>query len=161
MIKNGIYTIKEEFYQIFKDTALTHNKGESRPFFYCIEDAEIKDLYWFVPMTSKVEKLSNILEEKFNNNEDKCDLFVINHHAKKSSAFLTMDCFPIIKKFIEKKYEINKEHYIIKDKKLIEKILKKTKKIIALKNKGIKVTSKSIDIVLMKARLLGMLQEEI
>lgn len=161
MIKNGVYTIKDEFYEIFTDDALTHNKGASRPFFYCIEDELIKDLYWFVPMTSKVEKLKIILAEKFNNDEDKCDFFVINSYGNKPSAFLTIDVFPIIKKFVERKYEIKSEHYIVKNKKIIAQINKKAKKIIGLKNKGIKLTPKSIDIIKIKRELEIILASEV
>lgn len=159
MVLNGVYKIKDEFYDLFDDEALTHNKGENRPFFYCIEDENVQELYWLIPMTSQVDKLKATLREKYNDDPEKCDLFIINHHSKKPSAFLTVDIFPIIKKFIHSEYTMYGQHYVIKDKKLITQINKKARKVLALKNKGVKLTPKSIDILKIKDELVKLLNE--
>lgn len=162
MVENGVYKIKDEFFDKFNDPKLSYNKGGRRPFFYCIKDVENEDIYWVVPMTSQVVKLKNILIRKFNNDPEKCDTFFINPFEKES-AFLIVDAFPITKKYIEEKYihSATKQHYIIKNKTIIKNVKEKLKKIIGLKNKGIKLIPETADIIHIKKVLIEELKNEI
>ena len=66
-VENGkFYFIKDEFFDIFKDYKLMQNKenGNKRPCYFCFNDPENKEIIWFVPISSKVDKYKVIYENK-------------------------------------------------------------------------------------------------
>lgn len=66
-VENGkFYFIKDEFFDIFKGYKLMVNKenGNKRPCYFCFNDLENKEIIWFVPISSKVEKYKSIYEDK-------------------------------------------------------------------------------------------------
>ena len=69
-VENGkFYFIKDEFFDIFKDYKLMQNKenGNKRPCYFCFNDPENKEIIWFVPISSKVDKYKVIYENKKKN----------------------------------------------------------------------------------------------
>lgn len=57
VIVGHFYFLKDEYYDKFSNEKLLINKGKNnkRPCFFAFED-EITGLYWFVPLSSQVEK---------------------------------------------------------------------------------------------------------
>ena len=63
-IEDGkFYFIKQEFFEIFNEYNLMQNKenGNKRPCYFCFRDDIDKDIIWFVPISSKVEKYKFLL----------------------------------------------------------------------------------------------------
>ena len=60
------YFIKDEFFEEIKDKELMVNKenGHMRPCYYCFKDSRNNSLYWFIPVSSKVEKYKAIYDKK-------------------------------------------------------------------------------------------------
>ena len=66
-VENGkFYFIKDEFFDIFKDYKIMQNKenGNKRPCYFCFNDSENKEIIWFVPISSKIDKYKTIFENK-------------------------------------------------------------------------------------------------
>ena len=63
-IKTGyIYYIKDAFFEKINDKGLmiNHENGRARPTYFTIKD---KDILWFIPLSSKVEKYQVIIDKK-------------------------------------------------------------------------------------------------
>ena len=58
-----IYHIKDEFFNIMDDKNLmmNHERGRKRPTYFAIKD---KDILWFIPLSSKVDKYKRIIDKK-------------------------------------------------------------------------------------------------
>ena len=58
-----LYHIKDEFFDIVNDDNLmsNHERGKKRPTYFTIKD---KDILWFIPLSSKVEKYTKIVNNK-------------------------------------------------------------------------------------------------
>ena len=62
-IKEGyFYFIKDEFFDEVNDMELMKNKesGSKRPCYYCFKITEFPEFFWFVPVSTKVEKYKRI-----------------------------------------------------------------------------------------------------
>ena len=63
-VKTGyLYHIKNEFFDVVNDDRLmsNHERGKKRPTYFTIKD---KDILWFIPLSSKVEKYQKIINKK-------------------------------------------------------------------------------------------------
>jgi len=63
-VKTGyLYHIKDEYFDLVNDEKLmqNHEKGKKRPTYFTIKE---KDILWFIPVSSKIEKYSKIIEKK-------------------------------------------------------------------------------------------------
>ena len=56
MVEHGFYIVKEKFFVDMCDSYLKGNKSENRPHYYCFKDDK-EELYWLIPLSSKIEKL--------------------------------------------------------------------------------------------------------
>lgn len=66
-IKKGyFYFIKDYYYEKVQDKELMQNKenGIKRPCFYCFKDSKVDELFWFIPISSKVRKYEEIYNNK-------------------------------------------------------------------------------------------------
>lgn len=71
MIVNGFYFIKDEFFDIMKDPYLKDNKNSTRPFYYCFKE-ENTEIFWMIPLSSRVDKYKAIVEKRKQQNK-RCD----------------------------------------------------------------------------------------
>ena len=63
-VKQGYsYHIKDRFFSDVSDSSLMSNKenGNYRPNYYAIEDSKNKDIFWMIPISSKVENIKRLL----------------------------------------------------------------------------------------------------
>lgn len=68
-IKEGyVYHIKSDYFQVVHDEKLmkNHEGNSNRANYFCIKK-ENNEIMWFIPMSSKVEKYSKIVENKIKN----------------------------------------------------------------------------------------------
>ena len=155
LIKNGVYILKEEFFEKYEDKYLSLNRGKGRPFYYVFSDKKFPGIYWVVPLTSKLDKVKKTIE-KFGGNEQDCPYYVINHGIK-NSAFNIGNTFPTLEKYIEREY-INKftgSHLVIKNTSVISEIERKASKLIR-KHLQIEIEN-TVNI----KKLLSLLQDEL
>lgn len=64
-----LYHIKDEFFNVINDSNLmvNHEGKKKRPTYFTIKD---KDILWFIPLSSKVEKYTKIIDKKIKNMVD-------------------------------------------------------------------------------------------
>ena len=149
IIEDGkFYFIKDEFFHVFKDYGLMVNKenGNKRPCYFCFNDLENKEIIWFVPISSKVEKYKSIYEDK-KKVRKKVYNFVFGKVLGKEKAFLIQNIFPTIEEYIESKYQ-NKMQDVEITETLKQEIIETSMNVIKLAQKGINISF--YDIIEMK-----------
>ncbi len=133
-IKTGyIYHIKDEFFDRINDKGLmiNHENGKTRPTYFTIKD---KDILWFIPLSSKIDKYQPIIDKKFKK-YGSCKTIMIREITDKKVAILLQNAFPTLEKYIDHPHIVN--GYPLKAIDSIkEEILSNFKYLISLKNKG-------------------------
>jgi carotenoid cleavage dioxygenase-like enzyme len=126
MTSFGLYVLTEEYMEKHYIAKYPQDKetGE-RPFFFAINE-ESSNLYWVIPISSKVKKYKPVIE-KFPNSGVIHELY-----GGKESVILTQNIVPAKIEHFEREFTVNTIHYILKDEKIKHEILTKAKTIIAL-----------------------------
>lgn len=99
-IKTGyLYHIKDEYFDVVNDESLmqNHEKGKKRPTYFTIKD---KDILWFIPISSKVEKYQRIINKKIEK-YGFCNTIIIRKIADEDAAILLQNAFPTLEKYID------------------------------------------------------------
>lgn len=147
------YFIKQEFFDIFNDYNLMQNKenGNKRPCYFCFRDEKDKQIIWFVPVSSKVDKYKKIYENK-RKKLKRVYNFVFGKLLGKEKVFLIQNMFPTTENFIEGKYVSKNEDVRISES-LKKEILSNARNAIILANNGTNIIY--YDINKMKSLLLN------
>lgn len=134
------YHIKDEFFDLVGDKYLMSNKeqGNYRPHYYAIQDKKNPELYWMIPISSQADKYKGIIEKK-KKRYGKCNTIVIGLFAGKENAFLIQNAFPVIEKYIDHIHTIQEQPVTI-HKKLDKLLAKNLNEVLAMHNRGIKLT---------------------
>lgn len=152
MKKRGFYIVKDKFFEDMADPYLKGNKSESRPHYYCFEDA-CEGVYWVIPMSSRVNKYRHIME-KVKRAGKPCDfLYIAKLDNGRENAFLIQDMFPITDEYIEREYLFAGNHLMLTSEHAAEGIERKARKVMGLLKRGIKFTPTQPDVVRILARL--------
>lgn len=130
------YFIKDEFFDKINEKLLCLNKREKskRPCYYCFKDTKDEYIFWFVPISSKIEKYKKIYIEK-EQKYGKVDNIVFGYVEGEERAFLIQNMFPILEKYIIEKY-IKQKRDVIVNKELKIELKRKANKILRLVEKG-------------------------
>ena len=99
-IKTGyLYHIKDEYFSVANDESLmqNHEKGKKRPTYFTIKD---KDILWFIPVSSKVEKYQKIIDKKIEK-YGFCNTIIIRKIADEDAVILLQNAFPTLEKYID------------------------------------------------------------
>lgn len=99
-IKTGyLYHIKDEYFDVVDDDSLmqNHEKGKKRPTYFTIKD---KDILWFIPISSKVDKYKRIIDKKIER-YGFCNTIIIRKIADEDAAILLQNEFPTLEKYID------------------------------------------------------------
>ena len=141
-----VYHMKLEFYSKFNDPYLTNPKT-TRPFYCCIQDTKIPKIYWMIPMSTRIQKAQEMINKISNGVMCHCHLVEIaTNIGSKPSAFMILDAFPVIEKYVDKNYKIGQHPFVILDHSLVLELKRKLKKVINIKKSRGRLNSKSIDI---------------
>ena len=150
---NGFYIIKESFFADINEPFLKGNKQENRPHYYCFKDHNTV-LYWMIPLSSKVEKYQQIIEQKRIENKP-CDiLHIMMTDNGKKNVFLIADMFPITEAYIEREYMIAGKHLRVTSEHEIRTIKRKARKILSMLKRGIKFMPTQPDVLRIQKLLL-------
>ena len=99
-IKTGyLYHIKDEYFDVVDDVNLmtNHERGKKRPTYFTIKD---KDILWFIPISSKVDKYKKIIDKKIER-YGFCNTIIIRKIADADAAILLQNEFPTLEKYID------------------------------------------------------------
>ena len=142
-VKTGyLYHIKDSFFDIVNDDNLmtNHERGKKRPTYFTIKD---KDILWFIPISSKVDKYKKIIDSKIKK-YGFCNTILIDKFLEREHAILLQNAFSTLEKYIDHVHVFNGipakvAEYIQK------KILNSFKEMMNLKKKGINLFFPDID----------------
>ena len=137
-----IYHIKDDFFDKINDKGLmiNHENGKARPTYFTIKD---KDILWFIPLSSKIDKYQPIIDEKIKKYGN-CKSIMISEIANKKSVILLQNAFPTLEKYIDHPHTINGVHVKVADN-LKDEILENFNSLLALKKQGINLFFPDID----------------
>ena len=99
------YFIKDTYYEKFNDCNLCGNKGDAkkRPCYYCYKD---NDLYWMIPVSSRIEKYKEIYKQKIKKYGNKYYGIRFGFINGQERAFLLQNICPVTEKYIDNIYRI-------------------------------------------------------
>ena len=99
-VKTGyLYHIKDEYFEIANDNNLmqNHERGKKRPTYFTIKD---KEVLWFIPISSKVDKYQKIIDKKIEK-FGFCNTIIIRKIGEENAAILLQNAFPTLEKYID------------------------------------------------------------
>ena len=142
-VKEGyLYHIKDEFFSVVNDNSLmtNHERGMKRPTYFVIKD---KEILWFIPLSSKVDKYKRIIANKIKR-YGYCDTILIRNVIGREHAILLQNAFPTLEKYIDhahiyRNIPVQVHGYLSKE------ITSKFKKMLRMKEKGINLFFCDID----------------
>lgn len=137
-----LYHIKDEFFDIINDESLmsNHERGKKRPTYFTIKD---KDILWFIPLSSKVEKYRKIVDKKIQK-FGFCNTILIETILEKESVILIQNAFPTLEKYIDHVHKVNGAPAKVPTN-LKNKILNNFKDMLKMKERGINLFFTDID----------------
>lgn len=147
---NGVYIIKDEFFDLMDDPYLKRNQHGTKSHYYCYK--EENGIYWMIPLSSNVDKYEKVMKKRIEQGKYNDGLYIAKlvHGVKR--AFLIQEIFPITKNFIESEYCWLNEHIMVTDERDMEEIGKKAKRILELIKLKITIipTQPNIELILSK-----------
>jgi len=132
-VKTGyLYHLKDDFFTKINDNSLmsNHGKGKMRPTYFTIKD---KDILWFIPLSSKVDKYQQIVNKKVAK-YGSCNTILIREIANQKSVILLQNAFPTLEKYISHVHMLNGAPYRVADN-LKSEIEKNFKSLLQMKEK--------------------------
>ena len=143
-----IYHIKDEFFDKINDKGLmiNHENGRSRPTYFTIKD---KNILWFIPLSSKIEKYKKIVDNKMKK-YGRCDTILIREILGKESVILLQNAFPTLEKYIDHVHLLSNGKPAKVVASLKEEILQNFEYLLKLKSKNINLFFTDIDKIKMQ-----------
>lgn len=150
-----LYHIKDEFFDIVNDNNLmtNHESGKKRPTYFTIKD---KEILWFIPLSSKVEKYQKVFDKKVER-FGFCNTIMIEEILGQKSVILLQNAFPTLKKYIDHVHTIDGKPAKVSEA-LSKLILTNFRYLLKLKSKGINLFFTDIDKI--KEQMLNELMQE-
>ena len=142
-IKTGyLYHIKDEFFDVVKDKGLmiNHESGHSRPSYLAIID---KNILWFIPLSTKIEKYQKIIKIK-KKKYGSCKTILIKKIAGRNSVILIQNAFPTIEKYVKSIHTIDGRNIKVSDI-VAKEVINDFKFILSLKHNGLNLFFSDID----------------
>lgn len=140
MNEGVIYFGKNEFYNVIRKIGGQWNDSKERPIVCLMKLSENDNIYWAIPMGNwnhRDKRAKDRLYKYLNFQED--DIRSCFYHIGRTdekSIFFISDVVPITEKYIDRTYlnKYNNEPYVIKNKKLLSELERKTKRILSWEN---------------------------
>ena len=137
-----LYHIKDEFFDKIKNKGLmiNHEDGHTRPSYLAIKD---KDILWFIPLSTKIQKYKTIIENKWRK-YGKCKTILIKKIAGKEQTILIQNAFPTLEKYVKSIHTV--EGRIVKISSAVKReIISDLKYMFSLKDDGLNLFFTDID----------------
>lgn len=156
LVPYGMYKVKDQYFLDFPspDDRYVHNKSENRPYYLAIQDQS--GITWLLPMSTKVEKYRQRIEAD-EQRYGECIKYFLMPYMGQERAVLIQNMIPVIPEYIKGEFTISRQHYIVKNQKVIKEIRKRTSKYLALVRQG--RMQPHVDILATERILLERLQQ--
>ncbi|MBR1695519.1 MAG: hypothetical protein IJ709_09000, partial [Selenomonas sp.] len=153
--ETGFYIIKEQFFEDMSDPYLKGNKQGNRPHYYCFkDDNDSNDIYWMIPLSSKIDKFKRIIMTRKSQGKPCDTLCIIKLDDSRESAFLIQDMFPVSKEYVEREYTIAGNHLQLTSEHAVRDLEKKARKVLKLIKHGVKFMPTQPDVMRIYDKLL-------
>ena len=149
IIEYGLYSVKDEFFNTYRDSFLPDNKQENRPYYVAVRDSD--GILWMIPLSSKIAEYKAKIQKDVER-RGSCIFYHTGIIAGIERVFLIGNMFPITEKYLKKPYTISGVHYVVRNKILNAEIHKRMAKYLALVSHG-KLTP-NVDIMQIRDDLL-------
>jgi len=152
-MKNGhFYFLSDEYCERFKKYGVMSNKenGRKRPSYYLMTDSNIKDLYWMIPISSKIDKYEKIYKDKLKKYDIRSYSGIEFGYVRgRKAAFLIQNVCPVLDEHIVEEYmnEDTGKPILISDK-MQSKVFWKSRQLISLTKLGNRCTITDIHKIL-------------
>ena len=149
-VKTGyLYHIKDEFFDYVNDDSLmtNHERGKKRPTYFTIND---KEILWFIPLSSKVDKYQKIVDKKIER-YGFCNSILMEEILGRKHAILLQNAFPTLEKYIDHVHMVDGRQARV-PKKLEKIILNDFYSMLKMKERGVNLFFTDIDKILDKIK---------
>lgn len=140
MEEHSIYYAKSDFYEMIRNIGGVWNDSKERPLVCLIKLSENDEVYWAIPMGNwehRDDKAKARIQKYLNCKEsDIRSCFYHLGRTDEKSIFFISDVVPITQKYIERCYigKYTGKPYIIKNKRLLDELIRKMKRILSWEN---------------------------
>lgn len=131
--QQGLYTIKDEYFERFRNEYFMDNKQENRPYYYAVKSDN--GIIWMIPISSKIDKYKAKIK-KDERRYKSCIFYHIVRMKRREHAFLIGNIFPITEKYIKSEFTIKQKHFILETDKIVKDINTKTKRYLSMVRVG-------------------------
>ena len=143
MYNEHLFFLTDQYYIDFPDNMLMKNKDDlsnhknGRPCFFAFPDAQIPDILWVVPISSKTDKYRRIEQEKIKR-YGQCNTIRFGTVLGRDTAFLIQNMCPVTNRYLIP-YLDNKNRPIRIDSRVADDVVRNARKVLALEKRGVKV----------------------
>ena len=133
------YFLKPDYFNNFPSSDFMGNHSEvdaqshNRPYFYAFTEND--NIYWLIPISSKVAKFERVYRSKVDK-YGKCDTIDFCEILGHRKAVLIQNMLPITKEYILNEYLDTDNHAVQISDKTRKRIISRAKKILALQRRG-------------------------
>ncbi|MDR0768144.1 MAG: hypothetical protein LBE57_06940 [Methanosarcinales archaeon] len=122
-----------------KNKCLEDDFSKGRPNYLCFQDFENKEIYWFIPISSRVRKFEFIYQQKVEKHK-RCNTIQFGEVGGQKRVFLIQNMFPCIEKYVTGQYLIEgKRNAYTLNKNSEAEILKNAREVLKLHKKGVEI----------------------
>lgn len=143
MLQAQLYFLSNQYYQDFPDDKLMKNKDiingvlHNRPCFFAFKDSKIDEIYWIVPISSRVEKFKQIEQDKIKK-YGHCNTIRFGIVLGRNTAFLIQNMCPATNKYLTAYIDKNNCPVRI-DNRIAADVEKNARNVLAMAKRGAKV----------------------
>lgn len=143
MMQAQLYFLSDRYYQDFPDDKLMKNKDvidgvlHDRPCFFAFEDSKIADIYWIIPISSRLEKFKQIEADKIKK-YGRCNTIRFGMVLGRNTAFLIQNMCPATSKYLTAYIDKN-ECPVRIDNRVAADVERNARSVLAMAKRGSKV----------------------
>lgn len=158
--QNTFYIIKDDYFSKYDPNKLmmNNNSGNGRPFYLSIKSNKNDEIFWMIPISSKVQKYEKIFDKKVKTNKS-VDILHFCDVSGVRKAILIQNMIPVSAKYIERAYTVSNVPLQL-DGKNAKHIAKKANKIMNLHYRNIKFIPNCINCKEIEEKLIEEVESE-
>lgn len=133
MIENGFYILDKSYAELIKRFSGEFDDPKTRPIYCCIEDRNVKGLYWLIPTSDLSHRTPQQIQKyaELSQVRDIRQAYYHIGHTTKPAIFKISKVLPVTDKYISHEYKMQGCHLIMQDKKQIAEIKEKLQRILS------------------------------
>lgn len=142
MVENGLYIINQSYFDMVKGIGADIDDADAsrRPVYCCVKDKTVPGIYWAIPTTDWSHR-SKEQQQKYEDciSKPESDLRHNYYHiayTTKKAVYKISSCFPVTESYVDHEFISQGKHVVLKNKKEVEEIKNKLRKILAFESRN-------------------------